>query len=274
MLENRKPRHIRDIAHLYISRPQPRTQDSFVSVWITAEHKRCFPGFHVANLAASLSARNGPVRLLDRSGLLPNAGYFMSLSPRRYIRWGEDGARLAAGLGGVEIDCSSREFRNFPPASRPVRVEIVHLPPFSPADRFEAALEEARKRVRPVSVLVVLRSVRTLGEGLPPSVEAELRPAATFVIRLAEFPVGRIDTPPGAWKDEPDAIDLGRVVDWERSIDDRVPPVLRAPNSALAQTYRSASEALLFKINDLGRKHDATRALGISAGIGSRPRHR
>jgi hypothetical protein len=274
MLENRKPRHIRDIAHLYISRPQPAAQTPTVSVWIVADHKCCFPGFHVANLAAALSVKNCPVRVLDRSGLLPNAGYFMALPSWVYIRWEEDSPGLSAGLAGVEVDCSSEEPRVAPQSARPARAELIHLPPLSPEAPMREALQEAKERGRPANILLVLRTGRTLDEGILPALGAELRSAATFALTLAEYPCGDSGEPTPSRAGEPGAIDLGRIVGWERALDDRIPPVVRTPHSALSQAYRSTAEALLFKINDLGRKIDATRVTGISVGAGSRPHHR
>lgn len=271
MLENRKPRHIRDIAHLYISRPQTRTDAPAVTLCVVAEDKRCFPGFHVANIAAALSGKNCPVRLLDRSGLLPNAGYYMSISPRRYTpREEDDAAGPTPGMAGVEVDCSSGDTIALPQGSRYARVVLVHLPPLSPEDRFSEALREAKKRAGAAGILLVLRTARTADEGRLNSLAAELRPEATFALMLAELHLGRTVESIGPRMGEPGAVDLGRIIDWERAVDDRVPPVVRSPNSALAQTYRSVSEALLFKVNDLGRKSDATR-VGAYAGIGSRP---
>lgn len=273
MLENRKPRHIRDIAHLYISRPQARTEAPTVSVCVAAENKRCIPGFHVANIAAALSVKNCPVRVLDRSGLLPNVGYYMSLNPARYIRRAVEGAGLTAGMAGVEIDCCPEGPRVVPQAFRYARVELVHLPPLSHEDRFEEAAREMKKRTGTVGILLILRVGPADESGRAGALAAELGPAATFSLVLAELHSGRAAEPVGPWAGAPGTVDLGRIVDWERALDDRVPPVIRSPGSALAQTYRSVSEALLFKVNDLGRKQDASR-VGVSSGIGSRPHHR
>jgi hypothetical protein len=251
-----------------------------VSVWITADDKRCFPGFHVANLAAALSVKNCPVRLFDRSGLLPNAGFFMSLSPQHYIRWGDNGVGSAAGLVGVEIDCSPRGCRKLTNVPKPARVEIVHLPPLSPSERLQETVCELKSRAGTVDILVLLRTARTPGEENPASVAAEtsvamdLRPAVTCAFNIAERPRARAFEASGQRAEESGAVDLGAVADWEGALDDRVPVVIRAPDSALSRAYRSASDTLLFKVNDLGRKFDATRALGISTGTGPRLRHR
>lgn len=274
MLENRRPRHIRDIAHLYISRPQHRTPAPAVSVWVTAEHKRCFPGFHAANLAAALSSKNCPVRLLDRSGLLPNAGYYMSLPPGRYIRWQDDGEALSTGLAGTEVDCSTECSRPLPLGARAPRVELVHLPPISSGDRFRDALRNAGAADGAAGILVVLRDAGQTPAEIPPSLSVQLNPAATFVLRVGESVSGGADEDPSAWGEDSGVIDLGRVADWRGAVGDRVPVVIRTPEASLSQTYRSASEALLFKINDLGRKPHAVRAYRVPAGIGSRERHR
>jgi hypothetical protein len=87
MNDGQKRRHIRDIAHLYISGSRDRTPAPRVTLVIVGENRACFSGFHAANLAAALSARGCSVRLSERSGLLPNAGFYLALSPSQYIRW-------------------------------------------------------------------------------------------------------------------------------------------------------------------------------------------
>ncbi len=263
------------------------------TVWITGEHKRCFPGFHVANLAAALASKNCPVHLYERSGLLPNAGYFMSLSPRHYIRWDEDGKGVATGLGDVEVDCSSRRSRAFARDARIPRVEVFHVPPLFPEEHFLNTLKEIENRVTSVGILVVLGTGRIPLSGIVGAVAEVLNPATTCTLHLGGPARGRVEdgrtfnrengpsggdfegeSPQACREDDTEAIDLGCVSDWEHALNDRVPAVLRAPGSALSQAYRAAADGLFFKINDLGRKSDASRVCGISTGIGSGPRHR
>ena len=73
-------RSIRDIAHLYITKPR----DDYRAIVVTGVDVETFPGFHVANLAAALSVLGRRVRVVERSGLLLNAARFLAMPPQVY----------------------------------------------------------------------------------------------------------------------------------------------------------------------------------------------
>lgn len=258
-----RPRHIRDIAHLYISNSQSTSYAPSATLLTVGENRRCFSGFHAANLAAALSAKGVCVHLFERSGVLPNAGFFMSLPPRRYIPWEDDEDAPVAGVGGVTIDCSPKGFPTFEGDSRCPRVDVVHLPPTLPEKPFQEGLRDVRGFVQPVTILLILRIGKTTSGEIPECVARELGPVAACVLYLD-------DTGPHSRDDDPSVCDLGSVTDWVSALRDRVPAVIRAPDSALSRVYLAVCDRVLFKINQLRGETGAERAFGTSAATRSR----
>jgi hypothetical protein len=263
MRDTHKPRHIRDIAHLYISGSQGRSYPPCATLLMAGEDRRCFSGFHAANLAAALSSKAMSVHLFERSGVLPNAGFFMSLPPRRYIRWDPNEDAAVAGVGGVSIDCSLKGFPTFKGDSHLPRVELIHLPPVFPDQPFQESLREVRDFVKSVTIFLILRIDRTnLGE-ISECVEKGLGPAAVCVLHLDDTDLCCPD-------DDPSAFDLGSLTGWKSALRDRVPVVIRAPDAALSRAYLSICDRILFKISQLRRKAGAEYAIGTSTA--TRPR--
>lgn len=279
MLENRKPRHIRDIAHLYISRSRQASRPAGSIVWLSGDDRKSFPGLHAANLAAALAASGCAVRLLDRSAVLPNAGYYMMLSPAQYLRWQDRGHGLALGLGGVEVDCSRDDHRGPPPGLLTDRLALVHLPPLSSPERLQRELRTALRCVGAPSLAVIVTSTPPSQRLVLGSALGEWTPGAVCALRVAPEPGGAaVHVPPGttprpARTDAAAAAELGCVAGWESGLADRVPVVVRSPHAVESRAYRAAAEALLFEINRLERTSDERLAVDIP-GLGSGAHHR
>jgi len=56
MGDESKPRHIKDIAHLYLSRMEQRREAPPITLLVAADTKNAFSSLHTANLAAGLSS--------------------------------------------------------------------------------------------------------------------------------------------------------------------------------------------------------------------------
>jgi hypothetical protein len=236
-MERHRPRHIRDIAHLYVSRMRKPEHGRRLRLIVAGADRSCFPGFHTANLAVALAASGCAVRLLETSGLQPNAGFFLALPPDVYLdgpALDAGGARapsasalfgvdIAFGLGGAPAEASAGR----------AAVEVIHAPPaeFESAWR-EAAAASVEGFTGPVAVVVLDGAGgagRRLLAGLPD-------PARGYVLRVAGL---RGASAAG------DIRDLGTVDRWHPALTDRVPPHVRDPESHLARAYRSVAEYIL-----------------------------
>ena len=106
MNDHRKPRHIRDIAHLYISRLPARIDRH--RVWVTAISRDCFSAYHAANLALGMAHRGHVVELVEASGVLPCTAYFLRLPPRVYIKHkAQCPEESLSALGGIKLKFSA-----------------------------------------------------------------------------------------------------------------------------------------------------------------------
>jgi MinD-like ATPase involved in chromosome partitioning or flagellar assembly len=93
-------------------------------------------------------------------------------------------------------------------------------------------------------------------------VEEQIRPVATCALRLR----GELNSRYGR---DHGVSDLGSLPDWESALTDRVPVVIRAPDSALARAYQSICDTLLCKITQFRSKLSASHVSQVSAGIRS-----
>lgn len=267
MSETHKPRHIRDIAHLYISRPRYRSKAEPVALWIAGENRGCFPGFHVANLAAAMAARDWSVEVLERSGLLPNALFYMALPPREYMGWDGCEQGPTPGLGRVTITMAPREHPEPRASNEPMekgdlpvgpRLEITHLPPLHPEGPFQSGLGEMSVQPGAVTVFLALTMDDFFKSAGAASVQA-LGVTGWGVLHLG-------DTGHPSQTDDSTTFDLGNIGGWMGSLTDRVPVVVREPGSLLSRTYDSISDNLLFKVRQWRRGADADLAAGVSGG--------
>ncbi|UCG52697.1 MAG: hypothetical protein JSW58_03880, partial [Candidatus Latescibacterota bacterium] len=180
--DTHKSRHIRDIAHLYISSVRSRSDSLSATLLIVGEDRGCFSGFHAANLGAALSAKGVSVHLFERSGLLPNSGFFMSLPPRQYIRWDKDVEAPIAGLGGAKISYTLKRSPALGDGARRPRVELIHLAPVHPELPFQEGLREARDFAGPVTILLVLRMGENARGEIIESAVKKTKPRMTCVL--------------------------------------------------------------------------------------------
>jgi len=264
MNDGQKRRHIRDIAHLYISGSRDRAPAPRVTLLIVGENRACFSGFHAANLAAALSARGCSVRVSERSGLLPNAGFYLALSPSQYIRWDDAESEPVAGLAGVMIDCANGEFEPSSGESHRPRVDLVHVPPSSDDKSLETSLRLVDETAQPLAIMLIVDFDQAppgtpVYQGVPACLAERLKSVATFVLHSSD----RANEPR---IDDPSVCDLGTVVGWESALGDRVPPVVRAPSSALSSAYFAVADNVLIRMNELRRKSVGPPAIENSAG--------
>lgn len=246
MCDARRPRQIRDIAHLYISSRQDLLPSPSAMILIAGDDRDCLPGFHVANLAAAFAGNGLRVNLFERSTLLPNAGYFMSLPPVSYLPWVEFEGRLEVEFGGVNIDCSTGTCTPTGEDRAGPRIDIIHLPPVYPTQPFQTALRKARRFNDDVTIFFLLKIKETPVRESARLVEHELGPSATFILHLGDAVIPY----PGCGES---VVDLGRLAGWRLDVGSRVPAITRDPNSPLSREYASLAEALLVKINHFRR---------------------
>jgi hypothetical protein len=261
MAESRKPRHIKDIAHLYISRLKSPSRGPRSSLLITSNSRNCFSGFHAANLAAAFASKRMNASLFELSGLPANAGYFMALPPHRYIRWNKDeGARSIPGMAGVKISFTLDTRPSFGRRIGRPHIDIIHLPPVFPNQPFQSVIEKVRGEVDKRAVVLFLGM--DAGEGLE-FLKSALNQSTDWAICNLNLEAGVSDMTAGDRRSS----DLGQLGYWEGRLTDRVPIVIRVPESALARTYSSICETILFRINQSKRKVGVSHASQYSRKI-------
>jgi hypothetical protein len=260
MAESRKPRHIRDIAHLYLSRLQSPSHGPRATLLITSSSKKCFSGFHAANIAAAFASKCMNTILFELSGLLPNAGYFMALPPQRYIRWSVlEGERAIPALAGIKLSFSLRTHTGFGRNAGRPRIDLIHLPPVFPAQPFQTVLESLQEQVDKQAAVLFFDMDAGGDGGL---VKSALGRDTEWVIFNAN-----LDSETSAIAAEDRSNDLGHLGYWESRLHDRVPIVIRVPESALARTYSSMCDTILLRLNHSIKKAGATHASRIPRNI-------
>jgi len=273
MAQDGKPRSIRDIAHLYISRSKASASSGLVCV--AGEDTRCFSGFHAANLAASFSLSGSPVRVIDRSGLLPNAGYFLlAPSSESFPRAGSS-LRTVMGMAGIEIQflrAGSAE-RSHPAADR---LEIIHLPPLSRPEHFANELGGALGVEKAPALFVLLGTRFGRRSSLMDLVGKAWGPDAIALLQVREAQppaAGEIDAAPGGPAGletaGPDPISLGSVVGWEDLLGEGMAPPLRDPDAEFSRAYRSVAETVRFELKRLEKISGGLSSFDVIAGAGS-----
>lgn len=250
MSETGKPRHIRDIAHIYLSRLQscrPAEHDRLV---VCGDSRKTFPAFHTAALAAAFALKgSGPnssldVIVYDVSGVLPNVGYYFALPARTYFaRNRVDPSGRVQALVGVSLGFSWEwdELRSSK-ASSP-RLEIHHIPPYENRRGFRNALAELRRMPAGNTVFLSIT--------LDCDNQCEIREAVASC--LGDTPVLTLGV--GTGHREYVADQIGTVTAWESSVADRIPMVCRDPRATLARRYQSICEGVIYKIRENRRRY-------------------
>jgi hypothetical protein len=265
MNDGQRKRHIRDIAHLYISGARHGEPAPHLCLVIAGEDRGCFPGFHAANLAAALALRGCEVRLHERSGLLPNAGFYLSLPPSRYIRWEDSEGEPDSGLAGVTVDCSTGAVKVARGDSPRARIDLFHLPPMTEKTRamdYPALSGEEPK----TPVIVLLVGGERVRDRVPAGFLERLEPDTVLVFHTDGS--GAAEREAGSAAD-PAYSGLGAVTGWGIALEDRVPVVVRAPDSGLSAAYFAAADALRFKMDEFRRTIVGPASAEGSAGLRS-----
>jgi hypothetical protein len=262
MDEFRKPRHIRDIAHLYLSRMPAKAGRHVKRVWVMAESRECFGAYHAANLALGFASSGHAVELVEASGVLPCAAYFLRLPPRVYLKHKAQLPREPlSALGGVAVRFSvdphvdnqeavasgivvgGRSRRN----GR--RVEVVHLPPANEAESVRSSLMLAgqcagEEDVRALIVAATDTTASEIGRRI-----LSAYPRVHWSTLSLERPSGDRQT---------GGRSLGYLLGWRPLLSDPVPCVLRDPESHVARSYLSICEALVSPVSTAKERHERT----------------
>jgi hypothetical protein len=223
------PRHVRDIAHLYLSRMR-RPGVGGVRLVVVGMSADVMPAFHVANLALAAAARGIPVRVEDRSGLPINAGCFLGLDPSCWVAREDVPVTPVSAFARVTFAlCREGESPAAwgSPTEAGERVDVVHVPPFD-VDRHDHAIVPPISPALPTVVLYLAerdaepRPWREAGEG-------------EGVVRRVVY-VTRASTGDGC---------AGALTRWKRSLTDPLPVWVRDPDSRLARQYTDVLTNLL-----------------------------
>jgi hypothetical protein len=225
------PRHIRDIAHLYLSGVR-RPGGAGVRLVVAGVSADVMPGFHVANLALAAAARGVSTRIEERSGLPVNAGCFLGLDPRTWAARANGHRTRVVAFAGVSFERAPPETDRDAAGGAPAEgLEIVHVPPWDTGREHDRALDRA-----------VSRAGRAVLLYLAPD-DAEPRPwretdGHPGVLRRVVYVSGATRAVAGNGC-------AGVVTRWTRALVDPLPVVVRDPGSRLSRQYRDAVSALL-----------------------------
>jgi hypothetical protein len=235
------PRHIRDIAHLYLSR-MPRPGAGTVRVVVAGTSADVIPGFHVANLALAAAARGVPVHIIEASGLSASTGYFLALDPRCWVAGANGrGPHAADGNGqGPTVTAFPRvsftrirEVEAKPGAidQPPAGIEMVHAPPCDAGEgHTDVVAREAARRCRTIVLYLAAREPEPC-PWRPGQTHPDVVYRVAFVTRA-----GRAGGQDGC---------VGTFTRWTRALTDFLPVVVRDPGSRLARQYDDAISNLL-----------------------------
>ncbi len=248
MTDTRKPRHIRDIAHLYISRMEKREPDGPVNVVLLGTTRDCFPGFHAANIAVGLSSIRKPVRVVELSGLWPCSAHFLSLPPQIYLRPHQPSLdEDISAVGSVSIRFTlPRRNRETARAGAGARLrkrssagafEVYHLPPVEQMDDASEVYDAAVAFVSEPKRVVLLAMDKADADAAWKKTGRFWGAAQRYTVLLAG---------PGAGFELPEHVASGvrRLNNWRRSLSDAIPCAVRAPDSYLSRAYAAICEAL------------------------------
>jgi hypothetical protein len=270
---NDKPRHIRDIAHLYLSRIQKREEARHDHVLVFGSNRKCFPAFHLANLATSMSltffrsgSRTG-ITILEASGILPNTGYYLTLDPLDYLA--EHGGTIGALLSiDVKFTTAADPTCTLSPATEVGRrISFIHLPPLSDGKRFLESLAHFEDAIDGGKIFLYVTDGGVESGGMPGRVQELLESPSLSILHVG-VPGGGEDTLLGSRRI------LGHMPSgWRLHVSDRLPVVLRNPGGELATLYESSSEILLYRIGSERRVEGATNRAGSSPGPEAGPEY-
>jgi len=222
-MEEKKPRRIRDIAHIYLSGLDRKIPEEPRHVVVAGTRRDCFSGFHAANLAAAFSQRGCSVRVRDLSGLVPNAAYFLALPAAVHLAAADrDTAQWYSALGGIALTFSANAY-DTSRASGPV-VDIYHAPPGECTDAHRSVVEQVAVHTDAMFM--------TLDDGDPAGLTGDISYRVGALGQGGAVPAG---TP----------VAKGRIERWGAALSDPVPAMVRDPGSMLARCFSEICEQLL-----------------------------
>jgi|GEM_PF-6645102 len=255
-MESRQPRRIRDIAHLYLSGVERRSSAQKKTVAVAGVSVRLFPAFHAANLAAAFAASGWTVHVVEQSGLVVNAGRFLSLPAAVYV----DGPYAAdetvyAALDGVSLGFSRASTMPACADGNGARklVELVHVPPFESANHAEVFGELVANDDLDAVVWVCsagwdlpalpgAKDVRVGALTVEGVGQAHAQRTADQAARAGDSGARRREVLPHALPAGRGAPRIwGHAERWRQLLCDPLPVALRAPESALARAYRDVA---------------------------------
>jgi hypothetical protein len=227
-MNKRAPRNIRDIAHLYISQSKRAGVRGHRRVVVAGVNRECFPGFHTANLAAALAVNGYRVRLVELSGLLPNAARFLAMPPRVYTRaLARDGTGLSvSALNGVDL------WFALPPPSD--AVDLIHVPPIDSGAEFAAARHEVQGE--DCTWLFIAATATEVPRGRRGVARARVLVVGTDAPRRKGGPVV-----------------AGQVTRWRHALAEVLPAVVRDPRSLMSRSYIECGARLIDDGSAYGR---------------------
>lgn len=245
MKDFRRPRHIRDIAHLYLSKKKRATGSVPVRLLVAAQDQTSFPAFHVANIAAAMALRKARVRIHELSGILPNACFYFCHPPHIYMGSKTESDTVIPGLHGIDLSFDLPGRVDTDDVDAPFHVTLVHLPPFS-LEKDVLKTADALTDFDGETWAMLLVG----DDAILPDFQAQ------FVDRLGSYRSLVLSTGAGPTPIEDEGPrKLGGVYDWESSLTDRVPIVLRSPEIPLSLTYLSVCDSLLGKMVSARRRY-------------------
>jgi len=246
MTEPTRPRHIRDIAHLYLSRrrtPETSGTGRALDLLLTSSGRDCMPGFHAANIATVFAQKNAEVRVYELSGVLPNASFYFAHPAALYLgRLDGARARFLPALPGVSVafDLDARPGRGH--GERERVVTLYCLPPDDAADGPDFWRRLAGSTNDRWQLHLAGDGARN---GARPTPSAGVTARGRFVLD-----VGVAEQARGG------EASVGGLGDWRWALVDRLPVVLRNPTSRLAAAYHSTCESVLARITSRRGVHD------------------
>ena len=222
-MEDHKPRRIRDIAHIYLSRLDRKSPEGPRRVVIAGTRRECYSGFHAASVAAAFSQRGCAVRLRELSGLVPNAAYFLALPAAVHLAAADRGTpEWYSAFGGIALTFSGKSSE--PPGESGPAVDLFHAPPGEDTDAHRAVVAQAAEHRGAMFV--------TLDDGDPAGLTGDIS------YRVGALGQGAV-VPAGA------AVAKGRIERWSAALSDPVPAVVRDPGSMLARRFAEICEHIL-----------------------------
>lgn len=224
---------------------------------------KCFPAFHLANIAAAISSQGRAVRVTEQSGLLANTAFFLSLPPEVYVGGVSRAVpTTVSALGGIRIRFLGRPANVAGGAAEvPVDsggvVDLFHMPPTDDPTTLRRDVEEILGSAEESIVVLIGRAAdvdRTAWFGG----ESWMRVCVVDTGRRVDRDAAGVDV-------------IGSVSRWEGALVDLILPVLRDSGSSLARAYGLIARRLLPRLANAKEIDErSTTGAGRTAGFGAR----